>query len=230
MKIDISQNQIWESQKGNLYVPIRLSTKKQVYTQAVLQKIPHDTEDKVDICLKIGRYKIGGGVETETPKSELTLTHEEFHELIAAIEKYYKPLELEVEKFIPVEKNQSKALLEKFKAVATTDEDIAIQLLESGVFSENIAITIESIKRKKALEQFAKDIDENKSESHWQDWFEKNKWVLGSEYAKILDERTIDQDNIADYLMRAFDGFLDIVEIKKPNGLNFWMGSLDHKN
>ena len=72
--------------------------KKQVYTQAILQKIPHDTEGKVDICLKIGRYKISGGVETTNPKSELTLSFEEFKNLVEYIEKFYKPLELEVEK------------------------------------------------------------------------------------------------------------------------------------
>lgn len=230
MKIDISQNQILESQKGTLYVPIRLSTKKQVYTQAVLQKITHDTEGKVDICLKVGRYKISGGLETDIPKSELTLSHEEFHELIAAIEKYHKPLELEVEKFIPIDNNESKKLLEKFKSIVGSDEEIAVQLLESGVFSDNISLVIESIKRKTALDEFDEAIDKNYTESYWQDWFEKNKWILGSEYMKILDERTIDSSNIADYLMEAFDGFLDVVEIKKPNGLKFWMDSLDHNN
>lgn len=231
MKIDISQNQILESQKGISYAPpARLSTKKQVYSQAILQKIPHDTQGKIHICLKIGRYKINGKVETDIPKSELTLTNDEFQALIAYIEKYHKPLELEVEKFIPIDNNESKKLLEKFKSIVGSDEEIAVQLLESGVFSDNISLVIESIKRKTALDEFDEAIDKNYAESYWQDWFEKNKWILGSEYLKILDERTIDSNNIADYLMEAFDGFLDVVEIKKPNGLKFWMESLDHNN
>ena len=86
MKIDISQNQILESQKGISYAPpARLSTKKQVYSQAILQKIPHDTQEKIHICLKLGRYKINGRVETDIPKSELTLTNDEFQALIAYI-------------------------------------------------------------------------------------------------------------------------------------------------
>ena len=231
MKIDISQNQILESQKGISYAPpARLSTKKQVYSQAILQKIPHDTQEKIHICLKLGRYKINGRVETDIPKSELTLTNDEFQALIAYIEKYHKPLELEVEKFIPIDNNESKKLLEKFKSLVGSDEEIAVQLLESGVFSDNISLVIESIKRKNALQEFNEAIDKNYTESYWQDWFEKNKWILGSEYLKILDERTIDSNNIADYLMEAFDGFLDVVEIKKPNGLKFWMESLDHNN
>ena len=231
MKIDISQNQILESQKGISYAPpARLSTKKQVYSQAILQKIPHDTQEKIHICLKLGRYKINGRVETDIPKSELTLTNDEFQALIAYIEKYHKPLELEVEKFIPIDNNESKKLLEKFKSLVGSDEEIAVQLLESGVFSDNISLVIESIKRKNALQEFDEAIDKNYTESYWQDWFEKNKWILGSEYLKILDERTIDSNNIADYLMEAFDGFLDVVEIKKPNGLKFWMESLDHNN
>ena len=49
-------------------------------------------------------------------------------------------------------------------------------------------------------------------ESFWQNWFSENKWVLGSDFAQIIDERNIDTENIADYIMRAFDGFVDLVE------------------
>lgn len=226
----MQDNKILESQNGIKYVPQRLSTKKQVFTQAILQKIPHDTKGKIDICLKIGRYKISGGVETDTPKSELTLTFEELKNLVAYIEKYYKPLELNVEKFIPVDNNDSKQLLVKFKSIVNSDEEIANQLLESGVLSDNIYIAIDSIKKKNSLDKFEKAIGENLAESFWQNWFENNKWILGSEYIEILDERKIDTSNIADYLTKAFDGFLDVVEIKKPNGLKFWMDSKDHDN
>lgn len=233
MKINLSDlnNHIYQSQKGNLYSPPkRLSTKQQVYSQAILQKIPHDTQDKIDICLKIGRYKIIGGIETENPKSELTLTHTELQNLIAYIEKYYKPLELEVANFIPINSKDSKQLLLKFKSLVGSDEEIAKQLLDNGLLSDNVSYAIDYIKKKNSLDEFCETINKNYAESFWQKWFETNKWLLGSEYLEILDERKIDTEHIADYLMQAFDGFLDIVEIKKPNGLKFWMDYTDHNN
>jgi len=45
----------------------------------------------------------------------------------------------------------------------------------------------------------------------------------------ILEERKIDTNHIADFLVQAFDGFVDIVEIKKPN-FPFWANSKDHNN
>jgi hypothetical protein len=46
-----------------------------------------------------------------------------------------------------------------------------------------------------------------------------------------LDQRDIDVQNISDFLMEAYDGFLDVVEIKRPEGgLQFWAASLDHGN
>jgi hypothetical protein len=36
-------------------------------------------------------------------------------------------------------------------------------------------------------------------------------------------------DHIADYLMQAYDGFLDLIEIKRPGGtMRFWAEALDH--
>lgn len=58
-------------------------------------------------------------------------------------------------------------------------------------------------------------------ESFWQNWFSENKWILGSDFAQIIDERNIDTENIADYIMRAFDGFVDLVEIKKQMVCSF---------
>ncbi len=227
----LMDNKILESQKGIPYAPPkRLGTKKQVYTQAILQKIPHATEGKVDICLKVGRYKISGGIETDCPKSELTLTFEELKNLINYIEQYYKPLELEVEKFISVGNTDSKQLLLQFKSIADSDEEVATQLIESGLLSDKIYITIDLIRKQKALDDFIDAIDKDYAESYWQEWFKINKWILGSEYMEILDERRIDSGNIADYLVKAFDGFLDIVEIKKPNGLKFWAETKDHDN
>ena len=55
------------------------------------------------------------------------------------------------------------------------------------------------------------------------------RYTLGSEYLNILPERDIDVDDIADYLMRSIDGFLDVVEIKQPD-LPFWTKPDSHGN
>jgi hypothetical protein len=58
-----------------------LKRKKTVITRALFWKIPHDSGIE-DIHLKLGRYKLTVDLdevlETEQPKSELTLDHEEF--------------------------------------------------------------------------------------------------------------------------------------------------------
>ena len=234
MKIlfDWSAEHIWESNNGNYYANETLLRKKKVSTEVQIQRITHNHSENDEICLKIGRYNIEDGKpEVDNPKSELTLNGIEFGNLIKFIEKFYRPMEMGVDRFIPVDGSQLSALLTKFKSVAAEDSEKAKALLDSGLINSNISSAIEHAKRVESLKNFKTDL-ENTSllENHWQDWFERNKWVLGSEFAKIIDERKIDTGNIADYLMKSNDGFLDIVEIKKPNGITFWSVHLDHDN
>jgi hypothetical protein len=197
--------------------------------EAILQRVPHNTEETVDISLKLGRYNIFHKVETETPKSELTLTNEELNNLIDYIEKYYYPLKQNAKKFISIENETSAGLLLKFKNIMKNKEEIAKALLANELFTEDIQTAISAIKKSKALLEFENAINTDNNENFWQKWFNENKWILGSEYLKILDERGIDRDHIADFLVQAFDGFVDIVEIKKPN-FQFWMEAKDHNN
>ena len=58
--------------------------------------------------------------------------------------------------------------------------------------------------------------------------YEQDSYKQNSELLELFQH--IDTENIADYIMRAFDGFVDLVEIKKPNGLQFWSATKDHNN
>ncbi|MFA5751226.1 MAG: Shedu anti-phage system protein SduA domain-containing protein [Candidatus Paceibacterota bacterium] len=60
-----------------------------------------------------------------------------------------------------------------------------------------------------------------KDEEVWQSFFSENSWILGSDFVEILDERRLDVENITDYLLKSFDGFVDIVELKLPTA-PFW--------
>ena len=232
MIFDWSAEHIWESNHGIKYANETLLKKKTVTTEAQIQRIAHHHSENDEICLKIGRYKnTDGKPEFDNPKSELTLDGQEFENLITFIEKFYKPMEMGVDRFISVDGSQMSELLRKFNSIAAEDSEKARALLESGLINGNISSAIVHAKRVEALEEFKRDLENTDFlESHWQEWFEKNKWIIGSEFAKILDDRRIDVSNIADYLVQSNDGFLDIVEIKKPNGLTFWASTLDHGN
>lgn len=90
------------------------------------------------------------------------------------------------------------------------------------------------VQKKSAVELFDKILNDQqefnkhkielgvgKDEEVWQRFFSDNSWILGSDFVEILDERRIDIENITDYLLKSFDGFVDIIELKLPNA-PFW--------
>lgn len=215
-----------------------LRNKPKVITRAVFWSIPHDS-GKEDISLKLGRYKKPQDVlddevpETLQPKSELTLDDEEFKALIEFLQAHYEPFRQGAKAFIPLDKPYEKENAAQIRALfSLPDKQKLIQfILSNNVIPEDIAAGLQQAQRIRAIEQFEKMLEQDQKENAWQEWFQKNSWVLGSEYVRILDERHIDVKNISDFLMEAYDGFLDIVEIKRPEGgLHFWAASLDHGN
>lgn len=94
---------------------------------------------------------------------------------------------------------------------------------------ENLGLVLQIHKRKLAISQFEEKLKQNLTEFKWHKWFKENDWVLGTEFVKISNEREIDTRNISDFLMKAYDGFLDIIEIKRPEK-SFWVDKQDHQN
>lgn len=222
-----------KSRNGNIeYVePMILKSGPRAYSEAILGKILHNTPNKQDFTLKLGRYKKYSKIpENFEPKSELTLDNEEFCKLITYLEANYGPLKLGEGKYLAITQDETLPILKQIQKLNIPNETKALELIESGLLTDNLQTAITTIQRKKAIKEFEDNLILDKSESFWQDWFSKNKWVLGSEYLQILDERHINIDNIADYLTETFDGFVDIVEIKKPGIDKIWNDTLDHGN
>ena len=223
-------SEIKTSAKGVNYAgPCTLQMKKRVCSEAILMRIPHAYADVQDISLKIGRYNIPYGLESKKPKSELTLNNEELDALIRYISENYKPLTLGQGEYINVSE-ESATLVENFKRLIEGQSDTARMLIENGILSDNVFLAASVIKKRDALIELQEKLQEEQPERYWQEWFTRNKWVLGSDFAQIVDERVIDTENIADYIMKSYDGFVDLVEIKKPNGLPFWASTKDHGN
>ena len=215
-----------------------LLNKPRVITRAVLWSIHHDS-GKEDISLKLGRYTkpkeilVDEEPETLQPRSELTLDDEEFKMLIEFIRENYEPFRHGAKAFIPLDKPFETESAAQIRALfSLPDKHQIIQfILSNKIIPEQLAVGLEQAHRISAIKQFEQMLEEDHKESVWQDWFKKNSWVLGSEFVRILDERQIDTRNISDFLMEAYDGFLDIVEIKRPEGdLRFWAATLDHGN
>lgn len=214
-----------------------LKIKKTVVTRAYFWKIPHNTKAD-EIYLKIGRYKKpadywGEELENPEPKSELTLDGEEFLSLISFIQEHYEPFKEGVKAFIPLDKPFEKSNADQIKALFSLPDkqNLVDFILSNNVIPEELKLGLQTANRIKAIEEFEAMLRDDLVETNWQKWFEKNSWVLGSDFVRILDERSIDTQNITDFLMEAYDGFLDVIEIKRPEGgMHFWANALDHGN
>lgn len=215
-----------------------LRNKPTVVTRAVFWKIPHNTAQE-DIRLKLGRYKKpqefdeDEEVELSDPKSELTLDQEEFQALIDFLSKNYEPFKQGVKAFIPLDRPFDPENAQEIRALFSlpNKRDLVRFILDNDVIPDELAAGLRQAHRARSVREFDSMLNQNHREGPWQKWFEANSWVLGSQFVRILDERHIDTQHISDFLMEAYDGFLDVVEIKRPEGgMNFWSQALDHGN
>jgi 23S rRNA pseudoU1915 N3-methylase RlmH len=228
---------IKKTENGIHYLFGLLKEKAKTVTRAAFWKIPHNDAAQEDICLKIGRYNKNGfapeSLENTNPKSELTLDNDEFQKLVEFISENYEPFKKGIKKYIPIDEKFDQKSIDHLKAIFDNpDKQKVLDFVANNkILSDDLVASLQNQTRIGAIREFEAMLGQNLLEQKWQEWFKKNDWVLGSEFVRILDEREIDTANITDYLMQAYDGFLDIIEIKRPEGdLNFWADTRDHGN
>ena len=227
---------IKQSKGGIEYLIGKLKEGDKIITRVIFWKIPHKTKED-EVALKIGRYEKKGFIfevpESASPRSELTLGGEEFQALLDFLHENYEPFKLGIKKYIPIDEKLDLENINHLKAIFDNKDKHKVLdfIAKNNILPDELIPGIQYIARVKAINKFEEMLKENLSEHDWQRWFKDNDWVLGSEFVRILDERGIDTDNIADYLMQAYDGFVDIIEIKKPSSdINFWHSVKDHNN
>ena len=219
------------TEKGQEYIKsATLKEGPRSKTTAVFFRNKHKSSNNYIISLKISHNaKDSNGWLIEKPDKTITLINEQIDELINYIQTNYTPLSLGEDSYISLSNDSLSKILKQVSELNIQPDELVNKLYESGVLTENLSVAITAAERKNIIALFEKKISLNESESVWQEWFNKNKWILGSEYIKILTERAIDEHHIADYIMQSVDGFLDLVEIKKPN-LRFWTEPDSHGN
>jgi len=71
------------------------------------------------------------------------------------------------------------------------------------------------------LDEFKKrleiDFPEANGSDSWQEWIYKNTWLFGIQYGNSIGHPQVGFRSILDYLFPTPDGFIDILEIKKPS-------------
>lgn len=230
------------SKKGVDYLPPNefevLKNGKTVITKLFLSKITHNSADTLHFTLKIGRYiKPKNFFEDEeleslTPKSEITLNKEEFDNFIAYLQNNLAGFQEGCKNFIPVNKDNAENSIELIKKFFVADKtDILELIIKNNILPDDLIYSLKLKKMKLAIDEFENELEHDKDEDFWQKFFQKNRWILGTDFISILDKRRINEGNIADYLVKSYDGFLDLIELKRPDGkLKFWAESLDHNN
>ncbi len=233
--------EIKTSKDGIDYLIAVLFEKPMTVTRATLWTIKHNNSENDEIAVKIGRYKKKEDsfnltyeeVEESTPKSELTLKGKEFEALIDFIATHFKPFKQGVKRFIPLNEQFRAENLAHLQAFFNQPEkkQLIDFVLGNDIIPDELFTAFNQLSKFRAVEKFEEMLRNDLTEHDWQKWFQENSWVIGTEYVRVLDERSIDTNNITDFLMEAYDGFLDILEIKRPDGnLKFWTNTKDHNN
>lgn len=97
-------------------------------------------------------------------------------------------------------------------SIRQTNHQREIQNLRSLLdLEENSSIT-EAIKDNVALTDYAA----KQPEKIFQNWIEKNIWTLGIDYIKKHPARQIGISSESDLIMETTDGFIDLIELKRP--------------
>jgi hypothetical protein len=90
--------------------------------------------------------------------------------------------------------------------------------------AQKLAAALIYDRRKQAVEEFEAEIDQDHNEDHWKRFLRDNSWMFGGSNVAVLDEARIDIKSIADLPFRVDGGFMDIVELKRPD-TPFWVST-----
>ena len=117
---------------------------------------------------------------------------------------------------------------EKIKGLLESLSDLEIENLHGAFQHKLITTEIENLEKLIQLEMegnITSEINNHEEllkykagqpEKIFQNWIESNLWVFGIDYIKKHNSRKIALYSEADLLMESVDGYLDLIELKRP--------------
>lgn len=225
---------VLKSQKGNDYTTEVLHEGPRARSKALLVAISHNNQPP-GLTLKIVKENrpktVGSSPASFSETNSISLSEEETAALIDLLQRKAGLVVQGAGTYLKVKSGDVAGLLSEIsQRIEQEDPNKVIPLLRTNKFLPRELLDVAALRAKQdALEDFEQLLARNAVEADFQRWFKQNSWVLGSDCVRILDDRRIDVENIADYLTEAYDGHADIIEIKRP-GLGFWAAERDHGN
>lgn len=170
-------------------------------------------------------------LHSKQPKSEIYLSEKGLENLASLLVTDYPAIKAGEKQYVAIsELDEKKAKQIEEWLSADGSKSLLTFLVQNDVLSADLLAAAEHRQRCASVAEFERMLESDLPERAWQEWFAANDWVFGTDFVRVLDERSIDVDAKADYLVEAHDGFLDIIEIKKPSGLKFWSWDASHEN
>jgi hypothetical protein len=90
--------------------------------------------------------------------------------------------------------------------------------------TRSLSVALLHKKRSAAVAEFEEALTETRDENFWKKLLRANEWMFGGANVRIVQESRLDIQNIADIPFEVAGGFMDIVELKRPD-LPFWAQS-----
>ncbi|MBN2187527.1 MAG: DUF4263 domain-containing protein [Dehalococcoidia bacterium] len=140
------------------------------------------------------------------PSSQLANIDRNFPEVIEKLAQKHRHKKALIKKTTQVVEN-----LRNEEATLARNVDELKQLLAQS------SISYYQEKLTELRQRFNKNYPETQGKYSWQSWIYENNWIFGVQYGEPIEKEQVGFQNIPDFLFPTLDGFLDILEIKKPN-------------
>ncbi len=216
------------SRQGHEYLPEKeLKRGPERVSKAILFR-HHHTGGSISTSLAIKRYKIVDRVIelVEDPKKDISLDDEELRNLLDYLAENIKPFREGLKKYFPIDLESVKLTGEEILSLLTTLplEDVRQIMTEVKASPQLISLanSVQIQNYRATLKEFTDrltaDYPEDGGNDSWQTWFTVNHWLFGSNYKTPIPKAKISiEGSMPDYLFPTTDGYVDALDIKKPD-------------
>lgn len=216
--------------EGALCLRLTGSSRKTQVSALVTQ----DEKQIKRLTLQTFKSRSGDWIEG-VEKDEFTFRHEEFERLLTFL-RQIEFVDMSNDQNFQIEDISSQPgpkaiidasdrnLVERIKNLGGAQRDAVLRELQQSLTDDEVNTLLG---RKQGLEEFETQIGGNWSESHWQDFFEREQWVFGygldyrimRQFSReaVVGGGGLDNQNkpVTDFLM-TFTEYTVLVEIKRP--------------